>query len=344
MQRSSTTVLPTVRLGRRPIYWTAIISGMAVLMVAVGVLQYRWTSQITAATEIRIGRNIQSQMMDWHLDFYSQFASICVALQVGPDSGAQDNWNAYRQRYLGWRSRVINPSLVSNVYIWETSRDAGPRLLRITAADAPVEGPPPAELRQLLERLRNNSSSIAQGLGAWRLSEVSSHSSYKNPILPSFTPRGDSLTGWQFDQNVPAIVHPIIHHRLPPETDDLDQHGAVDWIVVELDQSTIQAKILPELSREHFEGRQRLEYMATVSVGRGGRRIMYCSNSADVSDAAKADATMNIFGPPPESTEGHFWEAVKNGNALESTDWHDFAAPVWFPVIRYGSDQPPWML
>ena len=53
---------------------------------------------------------------------------------------------------------------------------------------------------------------------------------------------------------------------------------------------------------------------------------------------------MNIFGPPPESTEGYFWQVFKNGNSLTGLEWHEFSGPVWFPVFQYGRHQQPWTL
>ena len=104
-----------------------VVSALALCIVAF--LQYRWTTQVSEASEIRIGSNLQLMMMDWHLDFYREFAAVCVALQVGPDSGAQDGWNAYAQRYADWRRTAERPELVKSVYLWETSQSGAPAFL-----------------------------------------------------------------------------------------------------------------------------------------------------------------------------------------------------------------------
>src|SRR6266567_3845867 len=85
-----------------PLFWIAVISGMASLLVMVAVLQYRWTRQLSVAAEARIGSTLQPMMLGWHLDFYGELSAICVALQVGPDSGARDTWNDYLRRYTDW--------------------------------------------------------------------------------------------------------------------------------------------------------------------------------------------------------------------------------------------------
>src|SRR5206468_8583503 len=84
------------------VFRIAVLSGMALLWVIVAVLQYKWATQLSAATEVRIGSNLQSLMTRWHRDLYDELSAVCVALQVGPDSGAHDAWNDYLQRYAEW--------------------------------------------------------------------------------------------------------------------------------------------------------------------------------------------------------------------------------------------------
>jgi len=50
--------------------WTAALFGIALLLLAIALLQYRWNMQIRRATEIRVGADLESAMMKWHLDLY----------------------------------------------------------------------------------------------------------------------------------------------------------------------------------------------------------------------------------------------------------------------------------
>src|SRR5258708_3447889 len=129
MQRSSTG--GTRRIGDRrirslPLFWIAVLTGLTSLLIMVAVLQYRWTKELSLATEARIGSTVQPLMVGWHLDLYGEVAAICVALQVGPDSGAHDAWNDYLQRYAEWNrdgtsagvseGAYPNPDLVREIY------------------------------------------------------------------------------------------------------------------------------------------------------------------------------------------------------------------------------------
>jgi phosphatidate phosphatase APP1 len=104
---------------------------------------------------------VESLMLDWHLDFYRQFSGICVALQVGPDSGEHDDWRAYRERYSRWVRE--HPKMVENLYIWETSQRTAPRLMRIGTDQEQLKvTDAPQKLTQLLQRLKARMSPATQ--------------------------------------------------------------------------------------------------------------------------------------------------------------------------------------
>ncbi len=334
LQRSPAKLSEFAGIRKLSSFWVAAVVGMFALLMTVAVLQYRSTAKVAEATETRIGNNVESLMLDWHLDFYRQFAGICVALQVGPDSGEHENWLAYRARYSRWARE--HPKMVENLYIWETSQGTAPRLMRIgTNQETLKVTDPPQKLTQLLERLRERSQSITEGLWAWEL-KGSTH--LARDVSSDLRPRNPT-TGWQFDQNVPAIVHPIIHHPLDAKDNGLGQ--AVDWIVVVLDLGAIREQVLPEITKQYVADN---EYDISLGVGGSSDRLIYTSRNDPDFARSDADATMNIFGPPPESTEGYFWEAFKNRNSLTGLEWHKFSGPVWFPVFQYEAQQPPWTL
>ena len=72
--------------------FSAVIITLAVIVVIVlGVLQYRWSNQVSEATSIRLADSLQMSMINWHLDFFRVFSEVCVTLRVDPDSSTQDD-------------------------------------------------------------------------------------------------------------------------------------------------------------------------------------------------------------------------------------------------------------
>jgi signal transduction histidine kinase len=320
----------------------------------VGVLQYRWTKELSVAAEARIGSTLQPLILGWHLDFYGELSAICVALQVGPDAGAHDAWNDYLQRYFEWNqdgggSEVAegaypNPDLVREIYDWQTSAPGKPELLRLNpnAKTLDTASMPPG-LETLLARLRANSTNLRSAMRAWefRASSENEHPGANNRAY-AFGLRSNALAGWQLDPGIPALVHPVVHHANPFNSQTRVDRVAVDWLVVVLDLHVIQNRILPELASRHFDGPAGREYKLAVVDAAGTPRLIYSSDAAfPSSNQDNFDSRMNIFGPPPESASGGFWQTTKNGETLE---WRNFSAPVWFPVIQYTSHDEPWML
>ena len=352
-KRFSNTALSETRRpgGGSQFIWTASLIGIAMLLLALALLQYRWNEQIRQAAEVRVGANLESVMMKWHLDLYGELSTICVALQVGPDSGAHDRWNDYLQRYQKWRKAgstsdeniYSNPDVVSDIYIWETTRGESARLLRLNAEAGRIEPvAKSAELSGLLTHLRNKSTNLAVALRVWDRDEsgqVQSRGESQSSAASRL--RSNAITGWQFDESIPAIVHPIVRNG----TAVASESALVDWFVIVLNRSTIERRIFPELAMRYFGPGQEFEYkVAVVSVGASSRLLYSSDRDFGINDVGNADSVMDIFGPPPESTENSFWQSVKNKESLRGEEWHSFSGPVWFPIIQQSSQAASWVL
>jgi signal transduction histidine kinase len=343
---------------RKPsVFRIGVLCGMALLWVIVATLQYKWATALGAATEVRLGSNLQSLMTRWHRDLYEELSAICIALQVGPDSGAHDAWNDYLQRYAEWKRDggsgefaegvYTSPDLVREIYEWQTSVPGKLELLRLNPNAKTLESTStPQELETLLTRLRANSSNLRMAMGAWEFR----HSPESEPLASSNrgrTPalRSNALAGWQLDDSIPALVHPVVHHADPFNSQTAINRRVVDWLVVILDFSVIQKRILPELANRHFGGPEGSEYQLAVVATYDKPKIIYSSDPAlRIDNVASFDSSMNIFGSSSEGARGEFWGAAEHNRNLQDQDWRSFSAPSWFPVIQYTSQDKPWVL
>ena len=346
---------------RLPLFWIAVLSCMTSVLIIVGVLQYRWTKQLSVASEARLGTPLQPLMIGWHLDFYGELSAICVALQVGPDSGARDNWDDYLHRYVNWSHAPVNPAsveniyanpgVVKNIYVWQTAGKPTSRLLRLNPDAAKIEPAiVPEDLQPLLARLQAKSSSLSMGLRAWEPAGLSADERPRNNERNStlISQRSDLTTGWQFDPKVPAIVHPIMvtgTHSAKSDAESASAQDPINWIVVVLNLDYIRNSVLPDLKKRDFSSREGLEYKLAVVAAGKTTHVLYSSDLGfPSSNESTVDSRMNIFGHPPESVEGDFWQVIKNRESIRNEDWRSFTAPVWFPVIQYGSDNESWTL
>src|ERR1700686_5357023 len=103
---------------------TVIIVLAVIVVIVLGVVQYRWSNQVSEATSIRLADSLQMSMINWHLDLFRVFSEVCVALRVDPDSSAQDDWSQYARRFEDWKKTTANPNLVAVLYILQFDEPA----------------------------------------------------------------------------------------------------------------------------------------------------------------------------------------------------------------------------
>src|SRR5215469_1998082 len=95
MSQTHTTVRLNSPIGLLPLGLT----GVVILLAAVGVLQYRWTNEAINAEKLRVEAELYSSSIEWRAGLYGEFFALCSALKVGPEAGGRDTWNDYLVRY-----------------------------------------------------------------------------------------------------------------------------------------------------------------------------------------------------------------------------------------------------
>jgi signal transduction histidine kinase len=350
-------IIERIWTGKSSLFRIILASGTALLWVIVAGVQYKWARELSAVTQARVGGNLQSLMTQWHRDLYDELSTVCIALQVGPDSGAHDAWNDYLQRYADWNQEgarepftetaSVSPDLVQEIYEWHTSETREPELLRLNPAGKSLDHVRvPSELELLLARLQANSSNVQAAMHAWefRTSPEKDLATGKPPDRPHAV-RTKALDGWQLDDRIPALVHPVVHHANPFNSQTPVDRARVDWLVVVLNLGVIQNRILPELANRHFSGPEGLEYKVAVVDSDSTPRMIYSSDpNLKIEDVTHFDSIMNIFSSSSTTLKSDFWQTLKDNRNLQEQDWRNFSAPGWFPVFQYGRADEPWVL
>jgi signal transduction histidine kinase len=309
---------------------TVIIVLAVIVVIVLGVLQYRWSNQVSEATSIRLADSLQMSMINWHLDFFRVFSEVCVALRVDPDSSTQDDWDQYARRYVDWKKTTANPNLVAGIYILQFDEARAARVLRLAPSGQRFEPTAwPSNFGELREDLQQSAtkptaeaSSVSSG-GASVPAVLDTNAEFANRFYT-----GGALAGWQFEPRIPALVRSIPHNN---------------WIVIALDRNDVQNNILPALAQRYFSGTEGLDYQVAVTADRNAGRPLYSSDagfgSAEIADA---DGTMNIFVRLREGGQGspiHIFHTPSQENGPAAS-----VAVTWFPLLRdVGADQD-WRL
>jgi signal transduction histidine kinase len=323
---------------------TVIIVLAVIVVIVLGVVQYRWSNQVSEATSIRLADSLQMSMINWHLDFFRVFSEVCVALRVDPESGTADDWDQYARRYVDWKKTTANPNLVSGLYILRFNEAPAAQVLRLAPSGQRFEPSDwPSNFRELREELQqpapdagaNGSSASSGGTNA---AALDANAEFANRFYT-----GGPLAGWQFVPQIPALVRSVAHSSSASASRQDSARNAADWIVIALDRNDVQENILPALAQRYFRGTEGLDYQVAVTSGRNMGGPLYTSDAGfGNAEIADADGTMDIFGRMRSDGQGSpirifHTPSQENGPAAS-------VAVTWFPLLReVGADQD-WRL
>jgi signal transduction histidine kinase len=326
--------------------FSAVIITLAVIVVIVlGVLQYRWSDQVSEATSIRLADSLQMSMINWHLDFFRVFSEVCVALRVDPDSSSQEEWDQYARRFVDWKKTTANPNLVAGLYVLRPDEALAAQVLRLANSEQRFEpGTWPTKFQGLREEIQRPAfESGADGSSSFPGAANGAAPQDANADFANRFYTGGPLAGWQFEPRIPALLRPVERNTLASPSRQTSPRNSTDWIVVELNRNDLQNNILPSLAQRYFRGTEGLDYQVAVTGGRSAASILY-SSDADFGTAeiADADGTMNIFGRLRGTGQGspiHIFHTPSQENGPAAS-----VAVSWFPLLHDAGTHEDWRL
>ncbi|MEI9812742.1 MAG: HAMP domain-containing sensor histidine kinase [Acidobacteriota bacterium] len=184
-----------------------VVIPSAIVVIALAVLQYRWSARVSEATAVRLADSLQMSLMNWQKDFFRYFSEIALALRIDPLEDAPGDVNQYVRRLAEWKALAKYPNLISGVYILDAQ---GARV--VSAGTRPEEF---VALRPDLEKA--------------------------TPRTPTSFGIGDPSAGWLFEPRVPAMLHPIVlDGKSGWLAIELNQREIEDHILGDLSQTYFQ--------------------------------------------------------------------------------------------------------
>jgi signal transduction histidine kinase len=292
---------------------TWIVIPSAIIVAALAILQYRWSTRISEATAIRLADSLQMSMINWQKDFFRYFSEIGLALRIDPLEDAPGDLNQYARRFAEWQAVAKYPSLVSGVYLLKS--DSSLRLNPQTRRFDPA--PWPAAFEPLRAKLTRASAELVRG---------------------SATPEPHELfdmAGWRFDAQAPALLHPFVLGSAASKPLNL---ASVTWIAIELDRQVIESRILSDLSRNYFQGTDGLDYLIAVVAGTKPARVLFTSD-AGFGDPmpADADGIIDLFGRAGSPVRVFHVPSTDKGP-------DPYVKIAWFPFLHEAPDDLDWRL
>jgi signal transduction histidine kinase len=293
---------------------TLIVVPSAIIVAALALLQYRWSTRISEATAVRLADSLQMSMMNWQKDFFRYFSEIGLALRIDPVEDAPADAGQITRRFAEWKAVAKYPNLVSNVYLLKSDPRERPQAMRLNLPARQFEPDAwPAQFEQLRPVLGKVSAEFIR-----TQSSQESHELF-------------DMKGWRFDPALPALFHPVV------------LAGSVDWIAIELSRQEIQSRILADLSRNYFQGTDGLDYLIAVVSGNNPVRVLYSSDTGFGDPLpADADGTIDLFGRIQDKSLGssvHVFHAPSNDKGPDPN-----VRISWFPLLRETPEDLDWRL
>ena len=337
--------MPKLPLKERAISAVVVIPA-AIIVVALALLQYNWSNQVSEATSLRLADSLQMSMINWHLDLFRDFSQICVALDVDPDGEAPADLQIFAKSFAEWRAGAQYPQLVSGFYILSSEVPESSSALQYdTATRRFARAGVSADLDGLRAKLKPDSESAqakfaAGDSGAPASTDGSEAQARGQQFIDSFY-AGGALVGWSFDPAIPALVHPLIRNGNSP-TLTPEGPASTEWMVLQLNDQIIRTRILPDLAQRYFQGTEGLDFEVAV-VSAQARRVIFSSDPdfgrCDVPDA---DGTMDLFGRVQDKAQGspvHVFHKPSDNKGPAAA-----VGVSWFPLLANSPAELDWRL
>jgi signal transduction histidine kinase len=265
----------------RVLTW-AVPGLLTCVLIALAVLQYRWSRQVSEAASTRMQTSLQNSMMNFRLDLARELATMCLELQG--DNARSVDARGLSQKVKEWQRTSSLGGLILNVYEWKRSEGIDSPLLRLSTSQSRFEIMEewPAEFDAVRELLISTSSTA----GGQRSRALAAQNAKKPDSA-----RDEFIMG-AVDQSIPMLVVPAT------------RSSESIWLLIELDRVVLRDRLFPQLSDRYFGDSRSSDYeVAVVASGAEPPQILFSSGAGFGEDAQmRIDATLNLFGPPSVRT------------------------------------------
>jgi signal transduction histidine kinase len=208
-----------------------LFSGLILLLVALGALQYRWQSQISESQREKMHKMAQENAGRFAEDFNKEIQNAYFNFQVGAEDWRAQNYQPFEERYDFWKGKTSYPSLISDFYFLDAAGKALPlKYDKDSQVFSTVEWTP--DLRELYNRSSNEKDFSAVYEDVYTL------------ILPEREAPPD-----RSPLNVRSPKPGLEWQRIPERMGEPRTFG---YLAIKLDPAVIKDKILPDLSAKYF--------------------------------------------------------------------------------------------
>ena len=270
---------------------------LALLLVLIATLQYRWLGQVGEADAARLRAGASERAESFAREFDREITRAFQGLRVDAETAGQRDGRRYAARWARWSRLAAHPSIVRAVYV--VDGDGLVCFEPSSSSFVPAAWPP--QLLTLRERIRELER-VTEG--------------------PPEPPAPQSVRPWDpVDDEAPALVGPILRFQVDDGRGgrpgpDLPISG---FAVTLLDGRYLREALLPELAETHFGAPGDSDYTLVVQRRDDPKTIVFRTDPAAEAGGHGAAASAELFAVRVEEM------------SAEEPDVAEHAAPVPVP-------------
>jgi signal transduction histidine kinase len=289
------------RTNRFMLELTTIVAIAAAVFI-LGILQYRWTSEIGGAEQRRLRIALEASVRDFNQEFSFDFERLGEGLEIDPEGPASTIKTRVIRQYSNWIRTTSRPNLVAGLHLWI----------------------PDDRSSVHLESLDWGSRQFQKSLWPRDLASLRPFLEKRFGQLPAvMTGHDATYYPWNFYEDDPALVRPIF--RITSEEADADmQVQPVGFLIVELDKEYLKRQYFPELVDRYFG---QSGFKVAVRTANHPFQEIYSSDPAFPISIYSPDAELDLFNSVGK-------EATRRGHAPVDPSHEDRQ---WQLVAQYSS-------
>jgi signal transduction histidine kinase len=248
---------------------TAIVA-MGTVVLVLGILQYRWTSEIGRTEHERLKSVLETSVRDFNQEFSYDFERLGEGFEIDPEEPASTiNARVLRQYFSSTRT-TPRPDLIAGLYLWRADNKTAPYLESLDLETKQFQKAPwPKQLESL-------KPSLEKQLGQLPAS-MSGHEATYYP--------------WIFYEDAPSLVRPIF--QITSEVGESDmQVQPIGFLIIKVDSEYLKERYLPELVDRHFGTSG---FKVAVRAATSPYNAIYMSDPLFSISSASPDAEINLF-------------------------------------------------
>jgi signal transduction histidine kinase len=254
---------------RTMLHLTAILA-MGAIVLVMGTLQYRWTSEIGIAEHERLKSVLGTSVRDFNQEFSYDFERLGEGFEIDPEEPASTINARVLRQYSNWARTTPRPQLLGGLYLWRADNNGALYLESLDPESKRFQKAPwPKQLESLQSPLEKQLGQLP--------SSMSGHEA--------------TYYRWIFYEDAPSLVRPIF--RITSEVGESDmQVQPIGFLIIKIDPGYLKGRYLPELVDRHFGPSG---FRVAVWDSTSPHDAIYQSDPSFPISTTAPDAELNLF-------------------------------------------------